>query len=344
MVEAEMAETARMRGFWYRVGPALTLIFLSPIIAEILPGATRMSAIIFALPSELGMWGVGALLIRALVRRYRLGWLNMLLLALVLSLAEECVIQQTSLAPMVLEVVKGPPYARDFGVNWLYLLWALGYESVLVVILPVMLTELIFSERRNVTWVSGWGVAIALFYFTISCLTAWASWTQYVRPNVFHVPLYTPPLGAVMIALSVMLVLVLLALGPFRRLLAQSWHPLPLPPAWVIGGAAFFIAVFWYGLVLLSFRVQPNIPPLSAAAAGIVVALSGLVLFARWSANPTWGDGQRYAIVFGGVLGSMSVSFISFIGAIPLDLYGKAIVDAVAIILLIVLWMICRLR
>ena len=48
--------------------------------------------------------GVGlrcALMIRDLVRRRRQGWRAMLLLGIALAIAEECLIQQTSLAPLV---------------------------------------------------------------------------------------------------------------------------------------------------------------------------------------------------------------------------------------------------
>jgi len=57
------------------------LVVLAPSIAEILPGATRISSL-FVFPIEMGIWGTGALLIRAAVRRWKVGWLNMLLLGL----------------------------------------------------------------------------------------------------------------------------------------------------------------------------------------------------------------------------------------------------------------------
>src|ERR1700741_963201 len=125
-----------------RLGPAITLMLLAPLIAEVLPGATRMSSI-FVYPIEVAIWGGGALLIRAAVRHWNLGWLNMFLMACALSIAEEFVIQQTSIAPMILQIVPGFPfYGRAGGVNYVYFLWALFYEAVLVVMVPVIVTEL----------------------------------------------------------------------------------------------------------------------------------------------------------------------------------------------------------
>jgi len=96
------------------VTPALTLMILAPLLTEILPGATRFSSL-FVLPIEICVWGGGAVLIRDAVRRWQLGWLNMLLLAIALAVAEECLIQQTSLAPLVIRL-KGVTYARALGV------------------------------------------------------------------------------------------------------------------------------------------------------------------------------------------------------------------------------------
>src|SRR6185295_10540315 len=130
-----------------RFGPAFTLVVLAPLIAEFLPGATRTSSL-FVFPLEMAIWGGGALLIRAAVRKYRLGWLNMFLMACALSIAEEFVIQQTSLAPIIIQITPGAPFGRAFGVNYEYFLWAVFYEAVLVVMVPVMVAELIFKDRR----------------------------------------------------------------------------------------------------------------------------------------------------------------------------------------------------
>jgi hypothetical protein len=62
---------------WSKATPGLALIILAPLLAEILPGATRFSAI-FVLPVEICVWGGGTVLIRYAVRRWQFGWRNML--------------------------------------------------------------------------------------------------------------------------------------------------------------------------------------------------------------------------------------------------------------------------
>src|SRR6185437_2665290 len=133
-----------------QLAPAFTLIFLAPLIAEVLSGATRVS-FLFAFVPEMMMWGCGTLIIRELVKRWDGGWTSVLLLALALAVFEECVVQQTSLAPLPWPAISAN-YGRRYGVNWIYLLYMLGYESVWVVVVPIQVTELIFPEWREERW------------------------------------------------------------------------------------------------------------------------------------------------------------------------------------------------
>jgi len=320
---------------WSRAAPGLSLMVLAPVLAEILPGATRLSSI-FVLPIEIGVWGGGALFIRYAVRRWQLGWRNMLLLALALAVAEECLIQQTSLAPMVIQI-KGQVYARALGVNYVYLLWALVYETVFVVFTPVYLSELIFERRRDGLWLGKIQMIVLAGFFLLGSFLAWFSWTQIARPKVFHVPAYNPPLAAVVIAVAVIVALIFCALGPFRKSLAQPATPLKPPTPWLIGVAGFVWATLWYVLALLAFGIAPQFPPAVAVGAGILLSVTILLFLPRWTAHPGWGDRHRFTTVFGVILGSMFLSFVGFIGSLPLDLYFKIGVDALAALLLIAL-------
>src|ERR1700742_5346316 len=96
-----------------RIVPALTLLVAAPLIAEVLSGSTRLRAL-FVFPIEMCVWGGGALMIRAAVRHWRLRWPAFVLLGLALAVAEECLIQQSSLAPLVIKL-KGVEYAGAFG-------------------------------------------------------------------------------------------------------------------------------------------------------------------------------------------------------------------------------------
>ncbi|HEY3369290.1 MAG TPA: hypothetical protein VGK10_00500 [Prolixibacteraceae bacterium] len=317
------------------IAPAITLMVLAPLLTEVLPGATRFSSM-FVFPVEVLVWGGGVLLIRYAYRKWHLGWLNLLLMALSLSIAEEFLIQQTSLAPMVLQI-KGIAYARAFGMNYVYLLWALIYESVFVVFLPIYLTELIFPERREELWIGKRGIITISLLFLAGSFLAWFSWTQIARPNVFHVPAYNPPLIMVLIAVTLIGSFTYLALGSSRNKLTPASEPLNPPTPWILAIIGGFWAVLLYGIVVLAFGISPTFPPAIAIATGIVLAMAPLYLVPRWTTDALWNRNHVYALIYGTVLGSMLVGFVGFIGATNLDLYFKILVNIVAVVLMTML-------
>lgn len=320
---------------WQRSAPALLLMIAAPLVAEVLPGATRFSSL-FVLPIEICVWGGAAVLIREVVRRWRLGWLNLLLLALVLAVAEECLIQQTSLAPMVLQL-KGEVYARAYGVNYVYLLWALVYEAVLVVLVPVALVELIFPQRRHDGWLSRGGLIAVIGLLVPGSFLAWFSWTQIARPKVFHVPAFNPPLAAVVVALMVMAGLLFVSLGGPRPYVARPSPPSPPPSPWLVSVGGALWGVLWYALVLLGFGAAPSFPPAVAIVGGLLLVTGMVLVLPRWAASSQWTDRHLFGVVFGAIAGSMLVGFVGFIGAAPMDLYFKIAANLIATALLIAL-------
>lgn len=318
-----------------RFAPAITLMLLAPLIAEYLPGATRTSSL-FVFPLEMCIWGGGALLIRAAVRHFKLGWLNMFLMACALSIAEEFVIQQTTIAPLIIQITPGPPFGRAFGINYEYFLWALFYEAVLVVMVPVMVTELIFKDRRDDPWIGKVGASIVGAMFVIACLPAWYLWTQLVREVVLKLPHYTPPAGWVAAGAAAGAALVFLAIGPTRQALRGDRTPLKPPSPWLLGIGAAIAAVIWQWLVVLAFGLQPTFPVWIAMTVGVVAAVIALALLPRYIAHPAWSDSHRMGTALGAILGAMAIGFSGFIyGTSPLDLWGKIISNAIAAVLIL---------
>jgi hypothetical protein len=329
--------TDQRRGLLDRLAPALLLAFLAPMFAEVLPGATRFSSI-FVFPIEMAVWGGGAVLARAIVRKRRLGWWSLLLLGLALSIAEEFLIQQTSVAPLVIRL-KGETWARAFGVNYIYLLWALIYESVWVVLLPTLAVELVFPARRREPWLSRAGAIVTAALFAIGCFFAWFSWTQIARTKVFHQPPYTPPLGWVAVAVAAIALLIIIAL----RLSARSNQRAFTPPwPWLLGILGAVWAVLWFGLVVLAFGIDPPFPEAAAGAGGLVIAVLLLIFVPRWAAHPRWSGAHEFALIAGSLTGSMVVSFAGFIGSVNMDLWFKIVVDALAVVGLV--WLGGRVR
>ncbi|MES1201466.1 MAG: hypothetical protein ABUS57_08445 [Pseudomonadota bacterium] len=347
---ADVKSPERRTGFFCRIGPALTLMVLAPLVAETLQGATTPSTYAAFPPIfffEMAVWGGGALFARYFMRKFNLGGLNLLLLALVLAVAEEFIIQQTSIAPVIIQL-KGVEYARAFGVNYVYFPWALIYEAVYVVLIPVLLTELIFPTRRRRTWISTGGFITASIFFVIGALGAWYSWTQIAR-TMMHLPHYDPPLTHLVAGAAMIAVLIFLALGPTSRAIANAPKPLAPPPPIVLGALSFVFAVLVEALAAMAFGAAPTISPVIVLGLTFVVVALAIWLVPSWAAHAKWRDAHRYGLVFGGIVGNSLAGFLGFVSidslsplhlsvfATPLDFWGKVGVDVIALVLLIVL-------
>jgi hypothetical protein len=309
--------------------PLWTLLLLAPFIAEVLSGSTRTS-ILFVFVPEVMVWGVGALLCRELVRRWRAGGTSLLLLGLGLSIAEEFIIQQTSLAPLPFPGSHAD-YGRMWGVNLVYLLFMLGYESVWVVVVPVQLTELFFPCRAGQPWLRRRGIIAVCIVFLLGSRIAWYGWTQQARPRL-HAAAYHPPLG--MIALGFGAIAVLIALAWLVRGFGQ---PRPedrrrTAPAWLGGLTAFVMGAAWFKLIGENFIPKPLRPFWIAIAAGGAWAAATYVLFVWWSSRPAWSRAHRFAAASGATLACMAAPYKTIATWPKIDVVGEVIFDALALV------------
>jgi hypothetical protein len=308
--------------------PIWTLLLLAPFIAELLSGSTRTS-ILFVFIPEVMVWGVGALLCRELVRRWRAGGTSLLLLGLGLSIAEEFIIQQTSLAPLPFPG-SHPDYGRMWGMNLVYFLFMLGYESVWVVVVPVQVTELFFPRWAGQPWLRKRGAIAASVVFLIGSRIAWYGWTQQARPRM-HAAAYHPPLAMIVLGLLVIGGLVALAylVRGFGRQSPENrqWAI----PAWLAGLIAFAMGAAWFELIAQNFVPNPVEPFWIAIAAGGAWAAAAFVLFVWWSSRPAWGRGHRFAAATGATLACMAGPYATIATWPKIDSVGEAIFDALAL-------------
>jgi hypothetical protein len=330
------ASTTRWR--WRRFAPAATLLLLAPLVGEVLSGATRLSFIAVLVP-EIMVWGCGALIIREAVRRWGGGGTSMLLLGLALAIAEEFVIQQTSLAPMPWLPASIPAYGRVLGVNWVYFLFMLAYEAVWIVLVPVAITELIFSERRHELWLRTRGLIVAGVVFLVGSFIAWFLWVRLARPNVFHVPEYQPPLLTVLAGVVAIAALAGLAYG--LRTVRSSTPRTAVSP-WLVGATTLVFGFPWYVLMVVIFAPNRSLPLWVPMVAGTGWALLAFVVISRLASGRGWTDTHRWALVFGALLVNMLAGFLGASIWTSVDLVAKIVMNIVAVVLMLgLLW---RLR
>jgi hypothetical protein len=319
-----------------QIAPALTLVLLSPIISELLSGSTRISDS-FVLVPEIGVWGCGALLIRYFVRsRNKTGWASIFALGIALAIAEELIIQQTSLTP----IVGLNTYGRFFGVNWIYLIWALGYESVWVVVLPIALTEIIFPSRREEKWIGKRGLLLASIYFALGATVAWYSWTHFEVPIFNHGATYSPSGAYMLIALVAITACIFTARDLANQktnnkidLNKGSFSSLKWAGEIV---ASFALSLGWFALVLLAEGINHNFPlPLALVIAIAISSIAFFVVRRCYGTTPTFAqDFHRLALISGAMLGSMSAGIISMrvSGALQIDFVADIALNVVAIL------------
>ena len=306
-----------------------TLLILAPVISEVLSGSTRLS-IIFVLIPEVMVWGCGALLCRELVRRWRGGATSLLMLGLALSIAEEFIIQQTSIAPLPFPG-SNASYGRYAGVNWLYFLFMLGFESVAVVLVPVQVTELIFPDRHKQQWLRKRGIIATCIVFLIGSRIAWYGWTQQARPRLNAAP-YHPPMNLILLGFAVIAVLIFMAwLLREHGHSSQTESHRPLHPS-LICLIAFLLSGPWFWLITLLFVPHPGLAVWIPISAGIVWAILSYALVSYLTAAHGWRDIHRWALSFGSVLGFMAPGDISAAGWTGVDLIGKFAFQLLAVV------------
>jgi hypothetical protein len=309
--------------------PIWTLLLLAPFVAEVLSGSTRTSILFVYLP-EVMVWGVGALLCRELARRWQAGGVSLLLLGLALSIAEEFIIQQTSLAPIPFPG-SHPDYGRMWGLNLVYLLFMLAYESVWVVVVPVQLTELFFPQRAAQPWLRKRGAIVGCVVFLLGSRIAWYGWTQQARPRLHAAP-YSPPLGLILTGLLTIGLLV--AVAWLARNLGRSspGNGRRTAPVWLVALTAFVMASAWFDLITQYFIPKPVEPFWIAIIAGAAWAALAFTLFVWWSSRQAWREVHRFAAASAAALACMASPYWTISTWPKIDMIGKMIFDALALV------------
>lgn len=280
---------------------AWTLIVLAPLCAELTFSGVTMPVMWLLLPILLPMYGAGVLLVRELVARARGGWPSLLLMGVVYELAEDGLGLQALTSPNLYNAADWGP--RVLGFNTTYWESQIGYHAVFSVLIPVLLTDLLFPRHRGRPYLKRGGLVTVSIAAVIGVALLRVTFAATEDPG-YQVPL---PIVAGIVLAIVALSFVALRVLPGRapKPVAAAIAPHPAVGALVAAAAAGT----FLGL-LIPAGLPPDGPafgqgawvfvPMTLAA---TIAVGAGLLIRRWCATDTLTATYPVWLVGGALIG-----------------------------------------
>jgi hypothetical protein len=279
-----------------RFAPAIAMFVLAPVIAVALLGATPVSTS-WTFLVHLPFYGAGVLLIRELVRRRGLGWSAILLMGAAFGTFHEGVVLQT--------IWRGDLFAADMGhalgANYVWGAYIVVYHMFWSVTLPILVVELLFRDRRAVSWLPGPALFVvgALFALGVALEFRFIA-TAYPATNPLT-PAYRWPFAGMALCVAVSALFVWLALRTRGSTETPPETLRPAPSPWLLLPFGFLCGVVWF--MLLGLAQFHLLPPAVALVVGGIVLAGVLLLLRSWTApDRNWTDLHWVALCIGRLL------------------------------------------
>lgn len=320
--------------------PVFALFVLSPLIAEVLFGATplsRLGSLLVTAP----LYGGGAVLIRELARRAQGasggGWGRIALLGAAYAIVEEGLALQSMFNPTLFNasLIGG----RAWSVNWLWSEWTIGYHIVWSICIPILLAEVLFPARRAEPWLGRGGVSVASVIYLFGAVGLGVITWRFVTPN-FRTPL-TLLSGAVVVLIALVALALTWPTALSRPVSSVATRHAPSP--WVVGAVALLMAAAWFWLLYLPHGLRQGFFVLLPMVLDLLLAAGGVALLRYWSTGRGWRDVHRLALVFGALPITMAWGFFLVTAGNPVDQLGQGGASVVALVLLaLLIWQVQR--
>lgn len=315
------AEHGRLRAAW-------TLVLLTTVCAELTFTAVAVPFTWLLLPLLMVMYGAGVLVVREAATRVGGGWPSLVVLGLAYQLAEDGLGLQALTSPHMYGAADWG--WRALGVNWTYWESQIGVHVVFSVLIPIMLTDLIFPAHRGRPYLRMRGLAGtgALAVAGVAGLRLAISATEdpgYRTPWAWTAGFLVAIAALAWAALRVL---------PGRRIPGPA--PAPAAPAAALaGGAAVVVTVAFLALLL-----PPGLGPDPVFGAGVprflpltlagALALGSGWAMLRWHLAPGWSDRHRLWVT-GGILTGHTAFMMP---ASPVAVVAGAVTLALEVVLL----------
>ncbi|NKY59044.1 hypothetical protein [Nocardia flavorosea] len=302
MERSVVAPAPRRRG-----KAAWTLLLLAPVCGELTFSAVGMPIMWLVFPVLIPMYGAGVLLVRELVVRAGGGWPSVIVMGLVYELAEDGFGLQALTSTTMYNADEWG--LRLLGFNATYWETQAGYHIVFSVMIPIVITDLLFPELKRRSYLRRRG----LVGISLTALAGLA--LARVTFSATEDPGYRAPIGFSIGLVIVMVILSFVALrvlpgrlprsGPLTR--ASGTHR---TPAVIVVGPVAGVATLVFLCLLFPRGNPPEGPALGdgalvylsmTAAATVAVAVS--ILIHRWSRSSDWTDRHQIWLVGGALIG-----------------------------------------
>jgi hypothetical protein len=181
-----------IRRYWK---PALLLMVLSPLLAEVISGATPMTLFFMPwifFPYATILYGFPVLVIREVAVRGKLGLLGLWCLGLIYGLYNEGLRAQTLFYPLDAPLDTFSTYGLVADIRVPFTLWISFWHGLFSVVTPILFVEYLFPKKADEPWLplkATWSLAIlsvgtAVPYFLF---VGDASSTQDVTTLMVHI-------------------------------------------------------------------------------------------------------------------------------------------------------------
>ncbi len=305
-----------------RVPPAIFLFLLAPVCGELLSGSappveffTPLTFITLCL-----LYGGGAVLVREMAFRWRKGWVSILILGAAYGIIEEGLMVKSFFDSGWMDIGILGSYGRWMGVNWVWTVELIIYHAVISIGIPILITTLLFPERKETTWVDKRLMIWIFAFFLLDVIFGFLALTS-----------YRPPLVPYLAALAATAGLILLA----------RYIPDPKPgqvdsnaiSRFRFGLAGFITTILFFltAWALPNFTLSPVVPILLF---GCIVCVAGTLVW-RMSGHGNWQSGQLAALASGILLFFIILAPLTEMDKARVDNpHGMALMGLVSLILL----------
>lgn len=312
-----------------RILPALGLFLLAPLVGEFLLGnvpITMLGALLLLAP----LYGGGALLIREMARRWRLGWPGIGVLCLIYGLVEEAFVTQSLFNPNYVGLrLLDYGFIPGLGIGAWWTVFVLSIHAVWSTAVPIALVESLTPDARNTPWLGPLGIVVTVLLFVASCVLLF--FFQEQEPFMASAPQF---IGSAVVVALLSAVAITLRGRDLRPQPSTTAAPAPR----IVGGATFLLGSAFMALAI----IHDMIPAILNVAGMLALLAAGCALLWRWSARAGWSQHHIFAAAAGLLLVYAWYSFVqvpSIPGSTPLtDAIGNAIFACGALALLAFGW------